>query len=164
MSSRKEPGRTPSVFESLEKFPFPLPGADQDQFVAFPDRYLRFGVDRRDSIGPDRDDGTARQLADPRIREVLARQRIRGLQAKDVETLGQHGGVFVSQEFVKGSNPMKLYEYLAMGKPVVSTPIPAIEIYSPIVKIGRNDQEFEEKIKECLRMKDNKEEIKKRQK
>jgi len=70
----------------------------------------------------------------------------------------------VSQEFVKGSNPMKLYEYLAMGKPVVSTPIPAIEIYSPIVKIGRNAQEFEEKIKECLRMKDNKEEIKKRQK
>ena len=59
---------------------------------------------------------------------------------------------------------MKLYEYLAMGKPVVSTPIPAIEIYSPIVKIGRNAQEFEEKIKECLRMKDNKEEIKKRQK
>lgn len=45
-------------------------------------------------------------------------------------------------EFVKGCNPMKLYEYLAMGKPVVSTPIEAVSQHQPVVKIAKNASEF----------------------
>lgn len=69
-----------------------------------------------------------------------------------------------SQEFVKGCNPMKLYEYLAMGKPVVSTPIEAVNQYSPIVKIARNAVEFEKAIEESLKTRHNKNQIEKRKK
>ena len=55
-----------------------------------------------------------------------------------------------SQEFVKGSNPMKVYEYLAVGRPVVSTPIEAIERYSPSVVIARNAKEFQKEIQGIL--------------
>jgi len=56
----------------------------------------------------------------------------------------------VSQEFVLGSNPMKLYEYLAVGNPVVSTPIEAVKCYSPIVKIASNAHDFEKAIEASL--------------
>lgn len=46
-------------------------------------------------------------------------------------------------EFVKGCNPMKLYEYLAMGKPVVSIPIEAVKQYSSTVKIANDARNFE---------------------
>lgn len=46
------------------------------------------------------------------------------------------------------SNPMKFYEYLAMGKPVVSSPIPALLKYNlPIVKFAKEEQEFSAAIK-----------------
>lgn len=41
---------------------------------------------------------------------------------------------------------MKLYEYLAMGKPVVSTSIEAVSQYVPVVKIAKNADEFEKAI------------------
>lgn len=69
-----------------------------------------------------------------------------------------------SQEFVKGCNPMKLYEYLAMGKPVVSAPIEAVEAYQPTVKIAKNATDFEETIEKILKNKDNQQEIRRRQK
>lgn len=65
----------------------------------------------------------------------------------------------LSQEFVKGCNPMKLYEYLAMGKPVVSTPIEAVEFYEPVVKIAEDARGFDEVIAKILRNKDNQKEI-----
>ena len=68
----------------------------------------------------------------------------------------------ISQEFVLGSNPMKLYEYLAMGKAVVSTPIEAVKIYQPVVKIGKNAEEFEKAIAESLKHNNNKEREKRR--
>lgn len=70
----------------------------------------------------------------------------------------------ISQEFVKGCNPMKLYEYLAMGKPVVSTPIEAVKVYSPIVKIANNATSFEKAIEAFLGKGDNKKEKEKRKK
>jgi len=57
----------------------------------------------------------------------------------------------ISLEFVKGSNPMKLYEYLAMGKPVVSAPIQAVKQYSPVVKIAGNAVGFEKAIEKFLK-------------
>jgi len=46
---------------------------------------------------------------------------------------------------------MKLYEYLAMGKPVVSTPIQAVKQYSPVVKIAGNAVGFEKAIEKFLK-------------
>lgn len=70
----------------------------------------------------------------------------------------------VSLEFVKGCNPMKFYEYLAMGKSVVSTPIEAVKVYSPIVKIAKDAAGFEKAIEKFLAMGFSKKEVKKRKK
>lgn len=67
-----------------------------------------------------------------------------------------------SSEFVRGGNPTKLYEYLAMGKPVVSTAIAAIEQYSPTVRIAKNVVDFNKAIEESLKKTKNKKEIKQR--
>jgi glycosyltransferase involved in cell wall biosynthesis len=46
--------------------------------------------------------------------------------------------------------PKKLYEYLATGRPVVSTPIPEVTPLAPLVKISRTPGEFVQKIEQCL--------------
>jgi len=68
----------------------------------------------------------------------------------------------VSSEFVRGGNPTKLYEYLAMGKPVVSTAISAVEQFSPTVRIAKDVVGFNKAIEESLEEAKNKKEIKKR--
>lgn len=44
------------------------------------------------------------------------------------------------------TNPVKVYEYLAAGKPVVATAMPEVELMSEYVHIGYNKEEFLEKI------------------
>jgi len=54
-------------------------------------------------------------------------------------------------EFVKYSNPMKAYEYLAAGLPIVSTKILALEDYSKdIVYTTDNQEEFNQAIKRLI--------------
>ncbi len=43
-------------------------------------------------------------------------------------------------------SPLKLYEYLATGKPIVSTNLPSVKEYSEVIQIGRNYSEFEKGI------------------
>lgn len=47
-------------------------------------------------------------------------------------------------------NPIKLREYLASGLPVVSTNLPEVAKYSQLVEIGKNYDEFLEKVEKCL--------------
>jgi glycosyltransferase involved in cell wall biosynthesis len=51
---------------------------------------------------------------------------------------------FLVNGLVKGVNPLKLYEYMAAGKPVVSTALPDVERFERknIVHIGRTHDEF----------------------
>lgn len=46
-------------------------------------------------------------------------------------------------------NPIKIYEYLSIGKPVVSTPLPEVLPF-PEVYIGRNPQEFNSLLHQAL--------------
>lgn len=55
------------------------------------------------------------------------------------------------QEANLGVNPMKLYEYMALCKPVVSTPLPAVMEYRPLVRIAGSAQAFGRAISEALR-------------
>ncbi|MFC1850925.1 glycosyltransferase [candidate division CSSED10-310 bacterium] len=48
------------------------------------------------------------------------------------------------------TNPIKMYEYLAAGKPVVSTPLPEVVQYSDIISIGSTAVEFEARIEAAL--------------
>lgn len=54
-------------------------------------------------------------------------------------------------EHVRYANPMKAYEYLALGKPVVATDIlPLSEIGSPVIRLTDNRKMFEKYIKDYL--------------
>ena len=46
--------------------------------------------------------------------------------------------------------PMKLFEYLSSGKPVVVTSLPSLEGYQDLVYISRSSDEFVENIREAL--------------
>lgn len=43
-------------------------------------------------------------------------------------------------------SPLKAYEYLATGKPIVSSSLPSVHEYSEVIRIGRNHEEFEKEI------------------
>ena len=49
------------------------------------------------------------------------------------------------------SNPLKVREYLAAGKPVVSVPIPEVERFADCIAIARTHEEFLAKIEEALK-------------
>ncbi len=50
-----------------------------------------------------------------------------------------------------GINPLKLYQYLAVGKPVVATPLPAAIEFGDVVRVARTLDEFEAAIADSLR-------------
>lgn len=52
----------------------------------------------------------------------------------------------VGNPFNISCSPLKLYEYLATGKPIVSTNLPSVKEYSDVIQIGRNYSEFEKGI------------------
>jgi len=57
---------------------------------------------------------------------------------------------YVEGEISLGASPLKLYEYLATGKPILSTPQPEAEKFVPLVEIARSKEEFLEKAREIL--------------
>lgn len=59
---------------------------------------------------------------------------------------------FMINKLTLSSNPIKLYEYLAAGKPVVSTALPEIRNNaSDIVYIGESDGDFIKKVEEAVK-------------
>ncbi len=53
-------------------------------------------------------------------------------------------------DFTVAMNPIKLYEYLAAGKPVISTPIPGLDLFQGFVEFADDAAGFERKIKMAL--------------
>ena len=53
--------------------------------------------------------------------------------------------------WIEGCNPIKLKEYLALGKPVVSTPFPELQKYLDVVLVAKKPEEFAECIKKALK-------------
>ena len=45
-------------------------------------------------------------------------------------------------EFIKSTDPMKFYEYLAAGLPIVSTYVPGIERFGNLIKVAKSPEEF----------------------
>ncbi|MFW9881715.1 MAG: glycosyltransferase [Candidatus Thorarchaeota archaeon] len=63
-------------------------------------------------------------------------------------------------KFTKSMNPLKLYEYLACSKPVVTTPIAGIEKFKDLIYVASSKEEFNNKIQEALQ--NNNEELEKK--
>lgn len=49
---------------------------------------------------------------------------------------------FRQNELTRMVSPLKFYEYLASGKPIVSTKMPGVEEFSDIIQIASNKEEF----------------------
>jgi glycosyltransferase involved in cell wall biosynthesis len=69
---------------------------------------------------------------------------------------------FVQNEAIRNSLPLKAFEYVACGLPVVSVSIPALEKYAEIFTFADNPQEFSQVITEVAETRYNEECIKKR--
>lgn len=53
-------------------------------------------------------------------------------------------------DWIKGCNPIKLKEYLAVGRPVVTTSFPALEPYRDLVRVADTPEGFAEAVRRAL--------------
>lgn len=58
---------------------------------------------------------------------------------------------FKVNKFTDTVNPVKFYEYLATGKPIVATPIKEVLPYKDIVRIAKTPEEFAKEIQNCIK-------------
>lgn len=57
---------------------------------------------------------------------------------------------FIVNDLIRCTNPVKLYEYMAAGKPVVASPMPEAVNATPLVYIAHDATEFESQIAKAL--------------
>ncbi len=57
---------------------------------------------------------------------------------------------FKVNEVTKNANPIKMWEYMATGKPIVSTPIPEVKKMNEYIYIGKDKKDFLAKIEQAL--------------
>lgn len=67
---------------------------------------------------------------------------------------------YQGDDFLKACQPTKAFEYLALGKPIVSSYIPELEEYNQVIKFSRNEKEFIANIEKALEVGKNEEFIK----
>lgn len=53
-------------------------------------------------------------------------------------------------DFTKSMNPLKMYEYLAAGLPIVSTKVAGVDDFSSLIKIAHNSEEFDQYLNEVI--------------
>ena len=61
---------------------------------------------------------------------------------------------FVIDDMTQSINPVKMYEYLATGKPVVSTDLPEVRNLTPLVRVARDSRDFISEVEHALKEKD----------
>lgn len=57
---------------------------------------------------------------------------------------------FRQKRIVYAADPIKAYEYLAAGKPVVSTRIPRLEMFGDVVRIAKDETDFVSQIERAI--------------
>jgi len=57
---------------------------------------------------------------------------------------------YAHSRWTENINPLKLYEYLATGRPVVATGIPAVQDFREVVRIADNETAFIRAIQQAL--------------
>jgi glycosyltransferase involved in cell wall biosynthesis len=92
-----------------------------------------------------------------RTEELQRRSNIHLLGNKQIEDLPRYLRTFdvsiipyVLNDFTKNIYPLKLHEYMASGKPIVSTRIPAVAEFAGLVRIADDQEEFRQHIMAAL--------------
>jgi len=88
---------------------------------------------------------------------LLTKKNVWMLGQKPYEQIPRYGKCFDvaimpwrQNRWIEACNPIKLKEYLALGKPIVSTPFPELQKYSDVVYQAKTPKEFAECIKQAL--------------
>lgn len=91
------------------------------------------------------------------VSELECKPNVRLLGQKPYEDIPKYGRCFDvaimvwhQNEWIQGCNPIKLKEYLALGKPVVSTPFPQLEYFNDVTYQGATPEQFAESIRRAL--------------
>lgn len=91
------------------------------------------------------------------VRELSTRKNVWFLGEKSSEELAaypQHFDVslmpYVQDDYTKYIYPLKLHEYLAAGRPVVSTPIPSVLPFDKVVRLAATSKEWSKAIADSL--------------
>jgi glycosyltransferase involved in cell wall biosynthesis len=58
---------------------------------------------------------------------------------------------FLRNELTESVNPIKMYEYMATGKPIVSTGLPEVTKFAQLIRIADNPDDFEKAIDAALK-------------
>lgn len=100
-------------------------------------------------VGPHRQGGEAGRLAQ--------RANVRFLGARPYASIPSYMAAFdvcwvpFDQSRVsRSANPVKIYEYLALGKPVVTTPVAGTESFGDLVRVGMTGDEVVEHLRLAL--------------
>jgi teichuronic acid biosynthesis glycosyltransferase TuaH len=94
---------------------------------------------------------------DRRFRELIDRPNVHWVGPKPFDELPSYMRVigvgllpYRDTAFNRASFPLKLLEYLAAGRPVVATDLPAVRTLGPEVRIGRDPHEFASEVERAL--------------
>jgi glycosyltransferase involved in cell wall biosynthesis len=93
--------------------------------------------------------------SDPREAQALPNVRLLGPRAyRDVPDYMAHFDVcwvpFRHDAIAAAANPVKLYEYLALGKPTVSTPVADLDTFDGLVHEARSREQMVERLRGAL--------------
>lgn len=117
---------------------------DQDMLVALAERHPQWSLVM---VGPV-DTDVSRLQALPNV-HLLGQKNYQTLptylKAFDVAVIP-----FTINDLTTGVNPVKLYEYLAAGKPVVSSRLPEVVPFAPAVQLASTPAEFVAQVEEAL--------------
>jgi glycosyltransferase involved in cell wall biosynthesis len=90
-------------------------------------------------------------------RDLLSRRNVWMLGQKPYEDIAHYGKCFDvaimpwrQNRWIKACNPIKLKEYLALGKPIVSTPFPELQKYGDVVYQAKSPKDFTKLIERAL--------------